>query len=184
MIYTIEEKNLERQHLLAQYLEPLTLHALETISLPKGAKILDIGCGIGQTTRLLAKRFPGTCLTGLDGDDALINAAKEMTGQLSSTMDFITADALQLPFADKSFDLVFARYCLHHIPAAQEALAEMKRVCKTGAIVFAQEPDINFLQSYPESWAYPKMKEFTNELFADAFLGRKLINYFRLLELG
>src|ERR1700704_4548075 len=183
MIYTIEEKNLERQHLLAQYLEPLSLHALENISLQTDSKILDIGCGLGETTLMLSKRFPETQITGIDEDDALIEVARGTYRQQSSIMDFVTGNALHLPFADNSFDFVFTRYLLHHIPEVSAALEEMKRVCKIGAIVFAQEPDINSIQSYPESWAYPKMKEIANLLFADALLGRKLLSYFRSIKL-
>jgi len=183
MIYTIEETNLERQHLLAQYLNPYSLLALKNISLKKGAKILDLGCGIGETTLMLSKQFPGTDIIGLDEDEALIEIAGSTGKQQGSAMEFVSGNALNLPFDDNSFDFVFARYLIHHIPESYAALEEMKRVCKTGGIIFVHEPDINFLQSYPESWAYPKLKEFVNILFADGSLGRKLISYFRSLRL-
>jgi ubiquinone/menaquinone biosynthesis C-methylase UbiE len=183
MIYTIEEVNLERQHLLALMLESTSLHALETISLPAGSTILDLGCGLGETTEMLSKRFPGTHLTGLDQNETLIQAARETKIKPGSYMQFIEGNALHLPFEDNSFDFVFTRYLLHHIPDAMAVLEEMKRVCKTGGIVFAQEPDVNSLQSYPENWAYPKMKEFVNLLFADALIGRKLFSFFRSLQL-
>ena len=182
MTYTIEEINLERQHLLARYLNPFTLRALENISLKKGSQILDLGCGLGDTSLMLSNFFVGTYITGLDQDEALIEAATA-ANEFHSNMKFLTGDALELPFEDNSFDFVFCRYLLHHIPGAFAALEEMKRVCKPGGIVFAQDPDVNFLQSYPESWAYPKFKEFTNLLFADALLGRKLPRYFRALKL-
>jgi hypothetical protein len=59
----------------------------------------------------------------------------------------------------------------------------MRRVCKGGGIVFVKEPDANFLQTYPETKAYPKLKEFINLLFADALLGRKLISFFKRVRL-
>ena len=59
----------------------------------------------------------------------------------------------------------------------------MKRVCKPGGIVFAQEYDGNFFQSYPESDAYPKLSEITKSLFADIYFGRKMIHYFKKLAL-
>jgi hypothetical protein len=61
---------------------------------------------------------------------------------------------------------------------------EMKRVCKQGGIVFAQEPDANSFQCYPESYACPLFKEMLNNLFADALIGRKLIYYFTTLGLN
>ena len=57
MSYLIDEKNLERQFLLADILEPWTMNMLETIQFEKGAKILDVGCGLGNTTFLLQTLF-------------------------------------------------------------------------------------------------------------------------------
>src|SRR5205085_1456697 len=138
MIYTIEETDLERQHLLAELLKPVSLNALKNISLPKHARILDIGCGLGDTTLMLNERFPNSTITGLDGDASLIETATEEKTLLYSNLNFVCADALHLPFKDNSFDFVFCRYVLHHIPNAVAALHEMKRVCKDGGIVFAQ----------------------------------------------
>lgn len=183
MSYTIEEKNLERQHLLAEFLAPLSAHALNNISLQKGTKILDIGCGLGDTSQMLSRQFPGTIVTGLDQDETLVEAARKMNIAQAGDMQFEQGDALKLPFPADSFGFVFTRYLLHHITDPLAVLEEMKRVCKPGGIIFAQEPDIHFIQSYPESWAYPQMKEFTNFLFADALLGRKLISYFNSLQL-
>lgn len=179
MTYAIEETNLERQHLLAEFLNPISLKALETITLPKNATILDIGCGLGDTTLMLNERFQGSTITGLDGDASLIETAIEEKKLLCPNLDFVCGDALHLPFDDNSFDFVFCRYILHHIPDAVAAIKEMKRVCKPGGIVFAQDPDANFFQSYPESNAYPIFKEVVNSLFADATIGRKLIHYFK-----
>lgn len=183
MTYTIEETDLERQHLLAEFLNPLSLKALSTISLPQHARILDIGCGLGDTTLMLDERFPNSIITGLDGDASLIEAAIEEQKLLRPNLNFVCSDALYLPFEDNIFDFVFTRYCLQHIPEAFTVMKEMKRVCKYGGIVFAQEPDSNSYESYPESNAYPIFKETVNTLFADAIIGRKLIHYFRSLQL-
>jgi len=183
MTYAIEETNRERQHLLGQFLEPVSLNALKNILLPKHASILDIGCGLGDTTLMLDKRFPNSTITGLDGDASLIKTATEEKALLHSNLNFACDDALHLPFEDNSFDFVFTRYCLCHLPSAMDGLTEMKRVCKPGGIVFAHEPDMHSIVSYPESWAYQKHKEYLNLLFADALLGRKLVNYFRQLQL-
>ncbi len=183
MTYTIEETDLERQHLLAQFLEPVSLNALQHISLPQHANILDIGCGLGDTTLMLNELFLNATITGLDGDETLIENAIEEKKSGYPNLDFVCGDALALPFDDNSFDFVFTRYCLHHLTSALDGLKEMKRVCKPDGIVFAQEPDINTIISYPETWAYQKHREYLNLLFADALLGRKLVSYFRQLQL-
>ncbi|HEV8083107.1 MAG TPA: methyltransferase domain-containing protein [Chitinophagaceae bacterium] len=183
MTYTIEETDLERQHLLAEFLNLLSLKVLSTIPLPQHARILDIGCGLGDTTLMLDERFPNSIITGLDGDASLIEAAIEEKKLLRPNLNFVCSDALYLPFEDNCFDFVFTRYCLQHIPEALTVLQEMKRVCKPSGIVFAQEPDSNSYQSYPEGNAYPIFKEMVNTLFADAIIGRKLIHYFKSLQL-
>jgi ubiquinone/menaquinone biosynthesis C-methylase UbiE len=183
MEYTIEETDLERQHLLARFLEPISLNALKNISLPTEAGILDIGCGLGDTTLMLNERFPNSTIIGLDGDGHLIEKAIEEKKSAYHNLDFVCADALHLPFEDNRFDFVFCRYILHHITDAMAALVEMKRVCKDGGLVFAQEYDANFLQTYPESDAYPKLRETIICLFADALIGRKMVHYFKNLSL-
>ena len=183
MTYTIEEKNLERQHLLAEYLAPLSLHALSDITLQSGARVLDLGCGLGDTSLMLSRQFPRTSVTGIDQDGTLIEAARAMNIAQGTNMQFEQGNALQLPFPADSFDLVFTRYLVCHIPNPLAVFEEMKRVCRPGGIIFAQEPDLHFMQSYPESWAYPKLVELSNLLFADALLGRKLISYFNALQL-
>jgi ubiquinone/menaquinone biosynthesis C-methylase UbiE len=183
MTYTIEETDLERQHLLAEFLEPISLNALKNISLTSNATILDIGCGLGDTTLMLHERFPNSTITGLDGDASLIETATEEKALLHSNLYFVRADAMHLPFDDNSFDFVFTRYCLHHLTSAIDALKEMKRVCKPGGIMMAHESDISSFISYPETWAYQKQKDYLNLLFADALLGRKLVSYFKQLQL-
>lgn len=122
MAYVIDEKNLERQLLLAQILEPYTLQALQPLALKPGSRILDIGCGLGETTRLLAASFPGCEVIGLDQDAILLETAGYKKSPTSSVTHFVKGDAAALSFADVSFDLVFCRYVLVHLPDPLKAL--------------------------------------------------------------
>lgn len=183
MTYTIEESDLERQHVLAEMLNPFTANALKKISLSTDATILDIGCGLGDTTRLLHQHFPNATIVGLDANAALIAEAVNTTKTLSAQLGFVTGDAQRLPFSDNHFDFVFTRALLHHLHNPSLTLTEMKRVCKVGGIVMAQEPDLNSLVSYPERWAYARYRELALALFADGYIGRKLIHYFTKLDL-
>ena len=67
MIYAVDESNLRRQELLAEVFRPFTTELLRDFSVPEGADVLDVGCGIGQTTRLLKDMLPspdrGSALT-------------------------------------------------------------------------------------------------------------------------
>lgn len=180
-MYTLAETNLERQHLLARFLDPMTLNSLNNIALPENAMILDVGCGLGDTSLLLSQRFPASYTIGLDADVALIEAAAAEKEWKRANLHFIQGNALHLPFDDNSFDFVFCRFVLHHIPQAFAVMHEMKRVCKQGGLLFAQEPDINSIYPYPENEAYNRCVKYVNKLFADALFGRKLLHHFRRL---
>src|SRR3954464_2445341 len=136
MSYAIEEKNAERQDLLAQMLNPLTSPVLDRI--PRGSinKILDLGCGHGHTTRLLAKSFPGASTLGVEYDEALVDRACADPSNPPG-VSFRQGDAAQLPFPDASFDLVFTRYMLLHVPDPPRVLREMFRVTRPGGFVVA-----------------------------------------------
>src|SRR5215813_7048117 len=130
MSYTIDERNIERQQVLAQMLNPLTLPVLERIS-PLGInRVLDLGCGLGNTTRMLANCFTEANITGIDSDAYLLSCARAQHG--NSRLHFQEGDASKLPFPDHAFDLVFTRYLLVHIPDPDLVIGEMLRLLRPG----------------------------------------------------
>ncbi len=73
MTYAISEQNLERQKLLASIMGPVTDRLLESLPLPSASRCLDVGCGMGETTRHLAENlYNGVELIGVDQDPSLI----------------------------------------------------------------------------------------------------------------
>ena len=114
MSYPIDEQNLERQRLLARVLEPITKRLLDGLRLRPDSRCLDIGCGIGETTRLIARYLgPQSECTGVDQDPGLIQVAQ--TGpSTGASLTFRVCDATKLPFEAETFDFVFTRYLLVH----------------------------------------------------------------------
>jgi len=181
MAYAISEQNLERQKLLARIMGPVTDQLLESLPLPSLSRCLDVGCGMGETTRQLAGKLDNVVeLIGVDQDSSLIEVARSVPGP-DGKITFQQGDAAHLSFEDQTFDFVFARYLLHHLDHPQAVLAEMLRVCKSGGIVAVQEPDCAKQYCYPESWAYEKIPNIYGRLFANAFIGRQLYSLFRRL---
>src|SRR5262249_20224092 len=180
MSYPIDEQNLERQRLLARVMEPITKRLLDGLRLRPDSRCLDIGCGIGETTRLVARYLgPQSECTGIDQDAALIEVAQvgPSTGEL---LTFRVCDATKLPFEDETFDFVFTRYLLVHVQEALTFLREMIRVARKGAVVAAQEGDFMFNQCcYPDSWAYKRLNDIWGAVFANATVGRQLVALFR-----
>jgi demethylmenaquinone methyltransferase / 2-methoxy-6-polyprenyl-1,4-benzoquinol methylase len=97
---------------------------------PPGAAVLDLGCGTGALTRLLADRPK---VVGVDFSGEMLRRAKALPGGDSIAWTEASADAL--PFPDASFDAVVSAYVLRNFQRAgllEKALAESFRVLRSG----------------------------------------------------
>jgi len=77
-------------------------------------RVLDLGCGPGHTTLLLAGAFPDAAVVGLDRSEAFLDEARR---QAPTGVRFVHADVTTPPLPDAPGDLVFARFVLSHLPA-------------------------------------------------------------------
>ena len=93
-------------------------------------KGLDIGCGEGHNTRLLAKR--GAFMTGIDISDVFIEHAQQMEFKEPLGIDYRVASVHTLPFENSHFDFVTAFMSMMDIPSLSKAVAEVHRVLKVG----------------------------------------------------
>src|SRR5580700_9282459 len=94
--------------------------------IPEGcARVLDVGCGAGQT--LLASDLRGARAFGIDYDHDPLRLGKGMAGHV----EFVRASGERLPFADGCFDFVISRVALPYMRVAV-AVAEIARVLKPG----------------------------------------------------
>lgn len=95
--------------------------------------ILDVGCGIGGSTLYLAEKF-GARATGITLSPVQANRARERSIALGlqAKTDFQVANALDMPFADNSFDLVWSLESGEHMPDKVKFLQECFRVLKPG----------------------------------------------------
>jgi SAM-dependent methyltransferase len=183
MSYAIAEKNAERQQLLAQCLNPLTRPVLDRIPPASINRILDLGCGQGNTTRMLADHFPHATALGLEYDPVLVEHAS-LHATVPSRISFDQGDAQQLPYVDASFDLTFTRYLLVHLPDPLAAIREMFRVTRPGGFVVAFEPDCCVDFSYPPNPSLERMTYIWNKVFPNPQMGRQLVHLFRSAGAG
>ena len=80
MAYVISELNLERQKLLAKVLAPVTDRLLSALQLRSGVRGLDLGCGMGETTRQLARALDKPKeIVGLELNPNLVETAKKLS---------------------------------------------------------------------------------------------------------
>ncbi|MBN1345494.1 MAG: class I SAM-dependent methyltransferase [Phycisphaerae bacterium] len=98
--------------------------------------VLNVACGAGRFGEILARWSPAA--TCLDFSMNMLFLCRHNLGEASADMRFIQADAVQLPFADRSFDVVLAVRLTHHIhdPSRRQALVEqLFRVARRGVIM-------------------------------------------------
>lgn len=176
--YAIDERNAERQQLLAQMLNPLTREVLDRVPRDSISKILDLGCGYGHTTRMLAEHFPAAFGIGFEYDALLVADASAHPANPPS-IEFQQGDAARLPFPDASFDLVFTRYMLLHVSDPPTVIHEMLRVVRRGGFVVAYEPDCCIEFCYPPNAAMERMSYLWRHLFSHPLMGRQLVHLFR-----
>ena len=97
-------------------------------------KIIDVGCGIGGSTLYLARKFAAKA-TGITLSPVQASRAKERArdaADLEDRVSFEVANALDMPFADNSFDLVWSLESGEHMPDKEKFLQECYRVLQPG----------------------------------------------------
>jgi ubiquinone/menaquinone biosynthesis C-methylase UbiE len=129
------------------------------------ASVLDVGCGIGGPARSLAAMF-GCRVIGVDLSPAFIDAANYLTTRcgLASRVSYQLGDALDLPFEDSAFDVLFLQHVAMNIQDRPALYEEVARVLKPGGrfatydLVLRQGDVV-----YPVPWARDASTSFLAE---------------------
>jgi ubiquinone/menaquinone biosynthesis C-methylase UbiE len=119
--------------------------------LTPGMKVADFGCGIGAVTRMLAEIVgPEGHVTGIDASaDQLVEAARHCAEGGHKHVTFQEADARNTGLPRASFDLVYCRFLLLHLPDPPACLAEMRALLKPGGILVVEDGDLSAAHSVP-----------------------------------
>ena len=148
----IEDESKERKDAVAKIKEKETGNGK--------LKILDVGCGTGFFTILLAKQ--GHQVTGTDLTPDMITNSRILAKEEQVTCDFQVMDAEHLTFQDESFDVVISRNLTWTLPEAAQAYKEWSRVLKPGGLLLnfdANYGATNFAETsdLPENHAHNQL---------------------------
>lgn len=148
---------------------------LEMLAPYPEATILDVGGGHGQATAALVRC--GYHLTVLGSDDSCANRIRRFVD--AGQVEFRVGDILNLPFPDRSFDVVLSYRLLPHVSRWQPYLAEMARVARQAVVLdYPEARSINYITPY--LFKYKKRLEGNTRPYT-VFRGRELDEAFRRL---
>ena len=119
--------------------------------LEPGTRLLELGCGAGAVLAVLGQEFPGIELTGVDIEPKQLAFARGHLQRAGVEATLVEADAAGLPFADESFDHVWAMWFLEHVADPVAVLREARRVLVPGGAITAIETDYGTGRSEPST---------------------------------
>ena len=146
--YPLMERNIDFRNAKVQFVHELVKWSgLDT--LPKGSRILDVGCGIGGSSRILAKYY-GFNVTGITISPAQVKRARELTPD-GLNCSFLVMDALDLKFEDGTFDAVWSVEAGAHMNDKNKFADEMLRTLRPGGYLALADWNSRDLREYPPS---------------------------------
>ena len=175
--YATGEQNIDFREAKVQFVHKLVKWS-GLDKLPKGSRILDVGCGIGGSSRILAKYY-GFNVTGITISPAQVKRARELTPS-ELNCNFLVMDALDLKFEEGSFDAVWSVEAGAHMNDKNKFADEMLRTLRPGGYLAIADWNSRDLRAYPptffeklvlkqllEQWVHPNfnsINEFSNIL--------------------
>jgi len=154
----------ERLKLLAQVMLPTTSQLLNAVGLDTGMKCLDVGCGGGHVTLLMASLVgPHGRVVGTDVDgEILVLARQDAEDAQLDNVEFRHTDAAVCQ-EEKAFDLVYARFLLTHLSEPEQCLEAMEKACKPKGLIVIEDIDLSGSFCYPYCAAYERYTELYQE---------------------
>ena len=115
-----------------------SIDLVKRIDLEQPRKLLDVGCGPGNSTQVLADAFPNALrIIGIDSSPEMIEAAKDD----HPDMEFRICDALNLPsLGEDGFDVVFSNACIQWVPDHPRLIRDMLALLRPGGMLAVQVP--------------------------------------------
>lgn len=179
--------------------EDWTNWCFSKMQFPSNARILELGCGIGDLWNKNSSSIKDDWnITLSDFSKGMLNSAKENLGQISQNFSFEQIDAQDIPYKDESFDVVIARHMLYLVPDIEKAISEIKRVLTKDGVFYVTTnsneamAELNELIKKFDSKlglhnngmcdrfdlenGYPLLKKYFSEISVDLFEGKIIVD--------
>jgi MPBQ/MSBQ methyltransferase len=130
--------------------------------LPRGTTVLDVGCGIGGSSRILARDY-GFAVTGITISPQQVSRAQQLTPE-ELDVRFQVDDAMALSFPDASFDVVWSVEAGPHMPDKAIFAKELMRVLKPGGVLVVADWNQRDDRTIPlNAWEKPVMRQLLDQ---------------------
>ena len=154
---------------------------LEVCPVAAGDQVLDVGCGLGQEVRRLAKRVGRQGrVVGIDANPVIITEARRRAADLALPISFKVGDVRHIAFPDSAFDLCRAERVLRYVDSPEAALGEMMRLTRPGGsvLVFDFDSDLTVVDA-PDSALARRIAGLLDAAVPHPWMGRQLFGLFR-----
>jgi SAM-dependent methyltransferase len=115
------------------FLLPVGERLVDACGIGPGMRVLDVAAGTGNAALPAARR--GATVTASDLTPRLLETGRELAAAEDLELEWVDADAEQLPFTDESYDVVMSAIGVMFAPHHQEAADELVRVCRPGGTI-------------------------------------------------
>jgi ubiquinone/menaquinone biosynthesis C-methylase UbiE len=155
---------------------------LHATGLQRDMRALDVGCGTGAVTRIMARITAPGHVVGVDISASRLRQARKLAATEGVKAEFIEGDACRLPLPSSSFDYAWSQFLFEYLPEPERALAELSRVTRPEGTVVVADLDGQLEQFYPLD---PSVRSdllealrLLGETNFDPWVGRKLYHWF------
>ncbi len=144
-----------------------------------GSRVLEMGCGVGAQTAILASNSPEAHITAIDNNPESLEKARAAVSRAGfATVDFQQVDLFHMPYEAESFDHVFICFVLEHLRDPVRALVEARKVLKTGGSITVIEGDHGSFFCHPQTREAARtvqcLIDLQAEMGGNSLIGREL----------